>query len=243
MRLYPAIDIKNGQCVRLKQGKFDDVLVYSDKPHEVAMQWEECNASYIHVVDLDGALEGRFTNSEALKKIVDSVAIPVQTGGGIRTCSDIEKNLELGISRVIIGTKAVQSPAFVEEMIKTFGADKIVVGIDARNGMVAIEGWEKISGTSAIELAHVMRECGVNTIVYTDIAKDGMLQGPNLTHTKEMIDKTGLEIIASGGVSKMKDLDDLEGIGAKGVIIGKALYEKRIDLLTAIIKYELGGNI
>ena len=146
--------------------------------------------------------------------------------------------LNMGISRVIIGTKAVENPAFVKEMVQNFGAERIVVGIDARNGYVAVEGWEKISARSAVEFALQMKEIGVQTIVYTDIAKDGMLQGPNLDATAEMVRATGLDIIASGGVSSMKDLEDLEAINAGGAIIGKALYEKRVNLRDAVGRFE-----
>lgn len=238
MRLYPAIDIKNGQCVRLRQGQFSDVLVYSNTPSNVAKKWEACGASYIHLVDLDGALAGHSVNDEAIKEIVATVKIPVQVGGGIRSVKDIEHKLNLGVSRVIIGTKAVESPQFVKEIINCFGADKIVIGIDAKNGMVAIEGWEKVSNYNAVSLALEMKDMGVKNIVYTDIAKDGMLQGPNIEHTKEMVDVTGLNIIASGGVSSMKDLEVLNSIQTAGAIIGKALYENRIDLKEAIKRYE-----
>lgn len=238
MKLFPAIDIKNGQCVRLKQGQFNDILVYSNTPLKIAKQWESCGASFIHIVDLDGALVGHSVNDEVIRTIVKEVKIPVQVGGGIRTVKDIENKLELGVSRVIIGTKAVENPAFIKEAINSFGADKIVVGIDAKNGMVAIEGWEKVSNYNAVSLAIAMKEAGVQTVVYTDIAKDGMLMGPNIEHTREMVQATGLDIIASGGMSSMKDLERLEEIPVYGAIIGKALYENRIDLRKAIELYE-----
>ncbi len=236
MILYPAIDIKNGQCVRLRQGQFHDEEVYSHIPSNVAALWE--SLSHIHVVDLDGALAGHSVNEEVIKEIVQKVHVPVQTGGGIRTISDVEHKLSLGVERVIIGTKAVESPQFIRELIKSFGPEKIVVGIDAKNGMVATEGWEKVSSHDAVSLALKMKEMGVKTIVYTDISKDGMLCGPNIERTKEMVEATGLDVIASGGVSCMKDLDDLSRIGVNGVIIGKALYEKRISLKQAIKEYE-----
>jgi len=238
MKLFPAIDIKNGQCVRLRQGQFQDVLIYSNSPLKIAKQWEAQGASFIHIVDLDGALVGHSVNDEVIKAIVAQVKIPIQVGGGIRTIKDIENKLSLGIERVIIGTRAVENPAFVKEAIATFGADKIVVGIDAKNGMVAIEGWEKVSDYFAISLALTMKEAGVKTIIYTDIAKDGMLQGPNIPYTKEMMQATGLNIIASGGMSSMKDLEMLQEIDVYGAVIGKALYENRIDLKTAIELYE-----
>lgn len=238
MRLYPAIDIKGGQCVRLRQGQFNEMLVYSDKPYEVAKRWEECNASYIHVVDLDGALAGHSVNDDVIKRIAETVSIPIQTGGGIRSLKDIETRLNLGIDRVIIGTKAVGNPLFVKEIIRSFGAEKIVIGIDAKNGMAAIEGWEKTSSFNAVRLALEMKECGVRTIVYTDISKDGMLMGPNTEHTMEMVLKTGLDVIASGGVSSIEDLDELEKTGAEGAIIGKALYENKISLRDAVGRFE-----
>lgn len=238
MKLFPAIDIKNGQCVRLRQGSFQDILVYSDIPLKIAKQWEAAGASFIHIVDLDGALVGHSVNDEVIKGIVAEVKIPVQVGGGIRTIKDIENKLELGVERVIIGTKAVKDPAFIKEAIATFGAKRIVIGIDAKDGMVAIEGWEKVSTYQAVSLALEMKKYGVETIVYTDISKDGMLQGPNILHTKEMSEMTGLNIIASGGVTSLKDLELLSEAGVYGAIIGKALYENRIDLKQAVNLFE-----
>ncbi|MDD5935108.1 MAG: 1-(5-phosphoribosyl)-5-[(5-phosphoribosylamino)methylideneamino]imidazole-4-carboxamide isomerase [Clostridiales bacterium] len=238
MRLYPAIDIKNGQCVRLRQGQFQNIEVYSNNPAQIAAEWERLGASYIHLVDLDGALVGHGVNDEVIKEIAHTVKVPIQVGGGIRSIQDIEHKLGLGVSRVIIGTKAVESPQFVREIISVFGADQIVIGIDAKSGMVAIEGWEKVSNYNAVSLALEMKEMGVKNIVYTDIAKDGMLQGPNVEHTKAMVDATGLNIIASGGVSCMKDLEELSLINVSGAIIGKALYEKRIELDQAVELFE-----
>ncbi len=238
MKLFPAIDIKNGQCVRLRQGSFQDILVYSDIPLKIAKQWEACGASFIHIVDLDGALVGHSVNDEVIQSIVKELAIPVQVGGGIRTIKDIENKLSLGIERVIIGTKAVKDPAFIKEAVSTFGPRRIVIGIDAKDGMVAIEGWEKLSSYHAISLAQEMKKYGVQTIVYTDISKDGMLQGPNIEHTKELAEATGLNIIASGGVSSLKDLEMLQEAGIYGAIIGKALYENQIDLKKAVSLFE-----
>ncbi|MBP1756238.1 MAG: hisA, partial [Firmicutes bacterium] len=210
----------------------------SESPLKIAKQWEASGASFIHIVDLDGALVGHSVNDEVIKSIVAEVKIPIQVGGGIRTIKDIENKLELGIERVIIGTKAVKDPAFIKDAVTTFGSKSIVIGIDAKDGMVAIEGWEKVSNYQAVTLAMEMKKYGVKTIVYTDISKDGMLQGPNISHTKEMVEATGLNIIASGGVSSLKDLEMLEEIKVYGAIVGKALYENRIDLKKAVDMFE-----
>lgn len=238
MKLFPAIDIKNGQCVRLRQGSFRDVLVYSNLPLNVAKEWEASGASFIHVVDLDGALVGYSVNEEAIKEIVNNINIPIQLGGGIRSIKDIENKLSLGINRVIIGTKAASDPGFMKEAISIFGPERIVAGIDAKDGIVAVEGWERLSDYNAVTLALEMKNIGVETIVYTDIAKDGMLQGPNIHYTAEMVEKTGLNIIASGGVSSLKDLELLKEINVYGAIIGKALYEKKIDFKQAVTMFE-----
>lgn len=238
MRIFPAIDIKNGQCVRLRQGNFEDPHVYSNTPLNVAKQWEDNGASYIHIVDLDGALVGYSVNDEVIKSIVAEIHLPIQVGGGIRTIKEIDNKLSLGIDRVIIGTKAVKDPGFVKEAVSIFGADRIVIGIDAKDGMVAIEGWEKVSSYHAVTLAQEMKNYGIQTVVYTDISKDGMLQGPNIQHTREMVELTGLRIIASGGIASLKDLEMLEEAGVYGAIIGKALYENRIDLKTAVEMFE-----
>ena len=238
MRLYPAIDIKNGQCVRLRQGVFEDTTVYANEPYQVAKEFEADGAKFLHIVDLDGALRGTGANDEALKKIVENVNIPVEIGGGIRTMEDIEHRLSLGVTRVILGTKAVESPEFVKEAVEKFGADKIVVGIDAKDGMVAIKGWETISNVDAVTLALSMKELGVKTIIYTDISKDGMLCGPNFAQTARLVEATGMDIVASGGVSCMNDLIELEKINVEGAILGKAIYEKRVDLKEAAARFD-----
>lgn len=237
MKLFPAIDIKNGQCVRLRQGQFHNVEVYSQVPVRIAKNFQESGAAFIHIVDLDGALAGHSVNEDVIKAIVENVSIPVEVGGGIRTIQDIETKLNLGVGRVIIGTSAVKNPHFVREALRRFGNSKIVVGIDAKNGMVATDGWEKISNYNAVQLALEMKEIGIKTIIYTDISRDGMLSGPNLEHTRDMVEKTQMDIIASGGVSSMKDLDDLNSIPVYGAIIGKALYENRVNLREAVKKY------
>lgn len=238
MKLYPAIDMKDGKCVRLQKGSFDAVTQYLEHPYEAAAAFEKAGASYIHNVDLDGAKKGRAYNAPAVREIIEHVHIPVELGGGIRSMQDIKEALDLGVSRVIIGTKAVQDPDFIGRAIREFGAGRIVVGIDAKNGWAAIDAWETTSRVRAVDLALSMKEQGLRTVIYTDISRDGMLSGPNIAATKELIDRTGLEIIASGGVSSMKDLEALEQAGIPGVIIGKALYEGRIDLAEAVQKFE-----
>lgn len=241
MQIYPAIDIKNGQCVRLKQGRFDEVTVYGDDPMAVAGKWVKDGASYIHIVDLDGARQGTSYNQEVIREIVKTYQVPVQTGGGIRSMRDIEEKLSLGVSRVILGTVAVKSPELVGEAVKAYG-DKIAVGIDAVNGRVAIQGWEEVSQVSAIELCKKMVSFGVKTIVYTDITKDGMMTGPNIEATKEVVNATGIDIIASGGIANSMDLENVERIGVHGAIIGKALYQGELNLLNVIKRFEKKGK-
>jgi len=238
MRLYPAIDIINGQAVRLVQGDYKKETVYDKDPVQVARQWEEAGATYIHVVDLDGAQDGTWKNKETISKIVKNVKIPVQTGGGIRTLEDIEERLSVGVTRVILGTVAIKNPELVSEAVKKFGHEAIVVGIDAKEGMVAIHGWEQVSDMSALELCLKVKAMGVTTIIYTDIAKDGMMQGTNIEQTSQLIKETGMDIIASGGVSCYEDILKVSEIKAEGVIIGKALYTKAIDLKTAVQQFE-----
>ncbi len=233
MRIYPAIDIKDGQCVRLLRGSFDNVTVYGNDPAEMAKKWQAEGGEFIHVVDLDGALKGHGVNAEAIKKICESVSVPVQTGGGIRTMEDIEAKLACGINRVIIGTKAVSDSEFVRRAVEKYG-DKIVIGIDAKDGMVAIEGWEKTSEWKAVDFAKKMEEIGVRTIVYTDIATDGTLQGPNVQAMKEMADSVDVDIIASGGVGSIEHIKALLPTGVEGVIVGRALYTDSVDLKEAI---------
>lgn len=238
MQLYPAIDMKGGKCVRLTQGLFDDVKVYSDTPADMAKLWVSQGASFLHIVDLDGALAGRSVNEEAIRAIVKSVDVPIQLGGGIRSAEAVQYMLDLGITRCIIGTRAAEQPEFIRELIERFGADRIVVGVDAKNGMVAVEGWGKVSSLTAVDLCMQMKEYGVKHIVYTDISRDGTLTGPNVTYTKMLTEQTGLDVIASGGMSCMEDLITLHENGIQGAIIGKALYEKKISLPEAVARFE-----
>lgn len=229
MRIYPAIDIKDGKCVRLLQGRFSDVTVYGDNPLDIAKRWEKEGGEYIHVVDLDGALKGRGVNSEIIKEICRSVNVPVQTGGGIRTMEDVEFMLKCGIERVIIGTSAVRDKEFIKRAVSKYG-EKIVIGIDAKDSMVAIEGWEEVSDLCAVSFAKEMEKLGVLTVVYTDIATDGTLKGPNLSAMEEMVKNTNLSVIASGGVGKAEHIKALVPTGVEGVIVGRALYTGDVNL-------------
>lgn len=229
MIIYPAIDIKGGKCVRLTQGLKDQEKVYYDWPQEVARLWQEKGARWLHVVDLDGAFGGRLRNYEIVKEMVASARIPIQIGGGIRSLENIEAWLALGIKRVILGTKALEDPVMLKEALKRF-SEEIVVSIDAKNGLVTTEGWVKTSSIKAVDFAMRLEAQGVRRIVYTDISRDGMLSGPNFEALENLKGAVGLEIIASGGISSLKDLTALQRMGIEGAIVGKALYEGRIDL-------------
>jgi len=233
MIIYPAVDVKEGRCVRLVQGEFDKVTVYSDNPVEMALKWEQLGAQYLHVVDLDGARTGHVQNISTISEMAVKLGIPLQMGGGIRTIEMIETILCKGIHRVILGTSAVKDPNLVKNALKSFG-DSIAIGIDAKDGMVAIEGWAKTSEFTAIGFAKKMEELGAKTIIYTDISRDGMLAGPNLKAMEEMVNAVGIEVIASGGVSNIDDIKNLKEVGVSGVIVGKALYTGDLDLKEAI---------
>lgn len=237
MIVYPAIDIKDGQCVRLVQGKLDDKTVYYDDPLEAAQLLQRQGARWLHIVDLDGAFGGKPHNLEIINRIADSLAIPFQVGGGLRSIGDVQRVLGAGASRVIIGTKAVTSPDFIRELLDRFGPEQVVLGIDALDGIVKLEGWTSDSRITAIELGRQMKELGVRRTVFTDISRDGLLKGPNMSAIKEMADKTALSIIASGGVSSrenIQDLKKLEPAGIEGAIIGKALYDGKLTLAEAL---------
>jgi phosphoribosylformimino-5-aminoimidazole carboxamide ribotide isomerase len=237
MIIFPAIDLKDGQCVRLIQGKASEKTVYSDTPANVARSFQEQSASWLHIVDLDGAFKGSPQNLKAIKNIADMVTIPFQVGGGLRSMDDVEALLAIGAQRVIIGTRAVSSPDFIKNLLDRFGPDKIVLGLDARDGQVAVEGWVSTCSISALNFGKQMKSLGLKTAVFTDIARDGLLEGPNLASTAEMADQTGLEIIASGGVStidNIKELKAMKEIGVIGAIIGKALYDGKLSLAEAI---------
>lgn len=233
MIIYPAIDIKDGKCVRLVQGKFTDVTVYAENPVEMALKFEAMGAQYLHMVDLDGARLGEPQNIPVISEVAVKLGIPVQLGGGIRSIEMIEIIMCKGIHRLILGTSAVKDPELVKRALKTFESN-IAIGIDAKNGMVAIEGWEKTSDFTAIEFARKMQDLGAKTFIYTDISRDGMLAGPNLKAMEDMIRAVDIEVIASGGVKTVEDIRNLKNIGAAGAIVGKALYTGDVDLKQAI---------
>ncbi|ERJ11938.1 1-(5-phosphoribosyl)-5-[(5-phosphoribosylamino)methylideneamino]imidazole-4-carboxamide isomerase [Haloplasma contractile] len=229
MILLPAIDLLENQCVRLKQGDYEAVTVYSNHPEEMALQWERAGADYLHVVDLNGADQDFIKNKDSIKTIVEASNCPVQVGGGIRDEARVKELLDLGVSRIIVGTIAVKNPDLLQELVDKY-RDRIVVGVDAKRGKVATHGWKEVSNYEAIDFCKDLESMGVKTIVYTDISKDGMLSGPNISVYKRLIDETSLKIIASGGVSSVEDLLTLQSVGVYGAIVGKALYENKLNL-------------
>lgn len=231
MQILPAIDIKNGRAVRLVKGDFEQETVVNDNVLDQASIFMEAGIQYIHVVDLDGALEGRAANRDLIAKIKEMTGLAIEVGGGIRTIEQIEDYLSVGINRVIIGSMAVKHPQFVKEALDKFGSDKIVVGIDAKNGMVATEGWLETSTVDYISLALEMEKMGVRLFVYTDVDRDGTLTGPNFEHYEKLIAHlTSAKVIASGGIHALSDLQQLEKIGLAGTIVGKAYYNGDISL-------------
>ena len=236
MIIYPAIDIRGGRCVRLTEGRFDAETVFADDPAEMALKWAGLGAEFLHLVDLDGALAGEGKNVPVIERILQSVSIPVQLGGGIRNLETIEKLLSLGVNRLILGSAAVKNPQLVEEACKKYPGH-IAVGVDAKNGEVAIEGWGQGSGVAATELAKKMAAYGVETIIYTDISRDGMLSGVNVEATAALARACGVPIIASGGVASIEDIRRVKAVeadGVQGCIIGKAIYTGAVDLQEAL---------
>lgn len=236
MTIYPAIDLRNGRCVRLFQGKADQETVYFQNPAEPARSWKDAGADHLHVVDLDGAFAGESSNLDAVRTILQVEGLKVQLGGGMRDERSIQKALDLGLARVIIGTRACDEPEWIGSLIERFGPEKIVVGIDAKDGMVATKGWVETTRTEAIDLAKNLQGMGLKWIIHTDVATDGAMKGPNLDAQKRMADAVPeCQVIASGGVTKESDIDDLRSLSSnhpniEGVIIGKALYEGTVNL-------------
>ena len=231
MLLIPAVDIKDGKRVRLSQGKLDTAVIYEDDPVVAALKWQELGAQYLHVVDLDGAFSGKTVNYNSIKRILETIKIPVEIGGGIRTLENIKKYLDNGADRVILGTKAVTDPALLTTAISSY-KEKIAVGIDASHNKVVIEGWAQESTITSLDLAAKVKELGIQTIIYTDIATDGMLKGPNITGIETFAKTIGVNLIASGGISTVADINNikkLESLGVCGMIVGKALYTGKLN--------------
>ena len=236
MIIIPAGDIKQGKCVRLLQGRMEDTTLYSEDPVSMAQQWEACGAQLIHIIDLDGAFAKEPKNFKTIQDILAKIKVPIQVGGGIRDIKTIEMYIDAGVSKVIIGSVALYNPGLVKDACKKF-PDRIVVGIDARNGMVAVEGWSKTSETKAVDLAKEFESCGVAAINFTDIHRDGMQTGPNIEETAALAEAVSIPIVASGGVNTIQDIKNLleiESKGVIGVITGRALYEETLDLKEAI---------
>lgn len=239
MIILPAIDIKDGNCVRLFQGDYATVHKVAENPLQTAQSFESCGAAWIHMVDLDGAKDAKIVNRPIFVEIAEKTGLKVEVGGGIRDMAAVEGYLSRGISRVILGSAAVKQPSFVREAVASYG-DKIAVGIDARNGMVAAEGWLDTSSVYYIDLAKSMEQAGVRTLIFTDISKDGTLSGPNLEQLDAINRAVSCDIIASGGVSCLKDIADLKALELYGAICGKAIYTGALRLEEAIA---LGGNV
>jgi len=233
MIVIPSVDIRGGKCVRLTQGKADEETVYSDDPVAVAERWESEGGEIIHIVDLDGAFQGRPVNTGLIREIAERVSVPVELGGGMRTRDAVAAALDLGVERVIVGTKAVQSPDFVANLCDEFPG-KILVSIDAKDGMATVDGWTDTSTVDAVELAGKMAESGVRAIIYTDVAVDGMLVGPNIIALKTLTDAVDVPVIASGGVGSLTHIIKLKKLDLEGVILGRSLFTGDIKLQQAI---------
>ena len=240
MELFPAIDLIGGCAVRLVKGDYAQKTVYSENPAEVAKSFAAAGAKYLHVVDLEGAKDGGTPNLETIKNIVEKGGLLVEVGGGIRSEEVIKIYLDAGVFRVILGTAAVQNPAFLEEMVQKYG-EKIAVGVDIKDGMVAIKGWTEVSAESCFDFCEKLQKIGVKTIICTDISKDGLLSGTNLELYKELSEKFSVDIVASGGVTTLDDVKKLADMGMYGAILGKALYTGNIDLKAAV-ELTKGGN-
>ena len=237
MQIFPAIDLRGGQVVRLYQGDYDQETVYAADPCAVARDFLAAGARYLHVVDLDGARDGTLANFETIAALVRQGGLYIEVGGGIRTEERIRRYLDLGVDRCILGTIAVKDFAFTERMAKTYG-EHIAVGVDARDGFVAVSGWKELSQERGVDFCRRLRDAGVKTVIYTDISRDGAEQGTNLDLYRELAGIEGLDITASGGVSSIEELRELQAIGTKAAILGKALYTGRLDLKTVIEEVE-----
>jgi len=233
MVVYPAIDLLGGRCVRLRQGDYAQATVYSDDPVAVARGFREAGAEWVHVVDLDAARSGVPVHHGLIARIRAETGLRVQTGGGVRGLATLEAHLAAGVERVVLGTSAVKDRPFTKEALRRFGAS-VAIGIDARGGEVSVDGWTSGGGVTALEFAGRMEALGARTVIFTDIARDGMLTGPALDATAELVRGTGMAVIASGGIGSLADVEAVRGIGAAGVIVGKAIYEGKVDLAACL---------
>ena len=240
MQIFPAIDLRGGQVVRLYQGDYDQMTVYGQDPCAVAREFLAAGAQYLHVVDLDGAKDGTLANFASIEALARQGGLYIEVGGGIRTEERIRQYLDLGVGRCILGTVAVKDFAFTERMARKYG-DKIAVGVDARDGYVAINGWKELSRERGVDFCRRLRDAGVQTVIYTDISRDGAEQGTNLELYRELANIEGLDITASGGVSSLEELHTLEALGTRAAILGKALYTGRLDLKTVIAEVGHAG--
>ncbi len=243
MLIIPAIDLKDGYCVRLRQGKTGTEQIFSDDPVKVARTWQSFGAKLIHLVDLDGAFQGKLKNFTLIKDIVKNVRIPVQLGGGLRDSRDISRVFKAGVSRVILGTRAFESPRWLKKLVEKYG-DRILVAVDSANGYLTVKGWEKKTTFKTIDFIKKMQEAGINTFILTDVKRDGMMKGPNIDFIKQVLSALKIKLIASGGISSKKDLRaliKLEKKGLVGAIIGRALYTGDLDLKEAIAIGEKRG--
>ncbi|NLB54566.1 MAG: 1-(5-phosphoribosyl)-5-[(5-phosphoribosylamino)methylideneamino]imidazole-4-carboxamide isomerase [Lentisphaerae bacterium] len=234
--MLPAIDLKGGKCVRLRQGIAEDETVYSENPLDMALEWQRQGARWLHVVDLDGAFTGKPAHSDVISQITKTLDIPVEVGGGLRTEADIRQLVNAGVTRAIIGTMACESPDNLSRLVDLFG-DNVAVGIDARGGVAQVKGWTEATGIKATELAVIMNNAGVKTVIYTDVATDGMMRGPNVPETAAMCKAFNGEVIASGGITRVSDVTALRELNAPnlaGGIVGKALYERQVTLADLI---------
>ncbi len=235
MLVIPAIDLKDGRCVRLRQGDMAAETVYSDDVTEVASRWQQQGACLIHVVDLNGAVDGEPKNLPQIESVMKAVCVKVQVGGGIRTIETVRRYLNAGVSRVVLGTAALTNRALLDQACQEF-PQRIVLGLDARDGRIAVKGWTTVSDVKAIDLLKELSGCAIAAVVYTDIARDGMLNGPNIPALKEVVEYSSFPVIASGGMTRLEDLQAVRSLGRKieGAIVGKALYDGKLDLKAAV---------
>lgn len=240
MYIYPAIYIRDGRCVKLQNNQNYKMEFVNFLPKELVKTYEEAGASHIYIVDMDGALLGHAINEEVIETIISQVSIPVIVGGGIRTLQDIEHFIQIGAKKVIIGTRALEHPAFIKEALTYFGLERIIVSIDAKDGMVVTDGWKTSSSVTVIEQAYSMKKLGIHTIIYMDISREYSLLGPNVDLIKQLIWLTGMNIVVAGGIQSLKDIEILSAENVKGIVIGNPIYDSRILLKDAILLFEKG---